>query len=50
MKKVNTNNFKKVCKKSELIDLLSTKDIDVLLTLGAGDISDLVKPIKYMLN
>ncbi len=45
-----TNNFKKVCKKSELIDLLSTKDIDVLLTLGAGDISDLVKPIKYMLN
>ena len=32
------------------ISVLNTKDIDILLTLGAGDIGTLVEPIKHMLN
>ncbi|MAW21276.1 MAG: UDP-N-acetylmuramate--L-alanine ligase [Flavobacteriales bacterium] len=39
-----------VCSKQELLSVLRCKDIDVLLTLGAGDIGDLVEPIKHMLN
>lgn len=37
------------CSKEELIDLLDQKDLEVLLTLGAGDIDKLVEPIKNML-
>lgn len=37
------------CSKEELIDLLEQKDLEVLLTLGAGDIDKLVEPIKNML-
>ncbi|MDQ2180363.1 UDP-N-acetylmuramate--L-alanine ligase [Marinifilum sp. D714] len=37
------------CSKKELIDLLEQKDLEVLLTLGAGDIDKLVEPIKNML-
>ena len=45
------SNFKKeVCAKEELISVLGKKKIDVLLTLGAGDIGNLVQPIKNMLN
>ena len=40
----------KVCSKKEFLSDLRSKDIDVLLTLGAGDIGDLVEPIKHMLN
>lgn len=32
------NNAKSMCKKEELIEGLKNKDIDVLLTMGAGDI------------
>ena len=45
-----TNNEKEVCPKDSLIPLLKNKKIDILLTLGAGDVSTLVQPIKHMLN
>lgn len=41
---------KEICTKDRLLKLLSSKKIDILLTLGAGDIDSLVKPIKHMLN
>ena len=39
-----------VCSKEELISLLRKKDVEVLLTLGAGDISTMVEPIKDLYN
>lgn len=39
----------RICTKEELIDLLKQKDLEVILTLGAGDIDKLVEPIKNML-
>ncbi len=45
-----TNLQKETCSKDELIRILKKEELDVLLTLGAGDIGDLVKPIKYALN
>ena len=39
-----------VCSKEELISTLQNKDIEVLLTLGAGDISTLIEPIKALYN
>ncbi len=44
------NPKKELCSKEELLLVLENKDIDVLLTLGAGDIGSLVQPIKHMLN
>lgn len=44
------NPIKEVCSKEELLAVLKNKDLDVLLTLGAGDIGTLVEPIKYLLN
>ena len=44
------NPKKEVCSKDKLLSILDNKDIDVLLTLGAGDIGTLVEPIKHMLN
>ncbi len=41
---------KKVISKEELINKLDIKDIEVLLTLGAGDIDTLVQPIKELLT
>ena len=45
-----SNSKKEVCAKEELLSVLEKKNIDVLLTLGAGDIGTLVQPIKHMLN
>ena len=45
-----SNSKKEVCSKQELLAVLGNKELDVLLTLGAGDIGTLVEPIKYMLN
>lgn len=45
-----TNPKKETCSKQELLKMLEGEDLDVLLTLGAGDIGDLVQPIKHMLN
>ena len=39
-----------LCKKEELLKILENEDIQVLLTLGAGDIDRLVEPIRLMLN
>ena len=44
------NPKKELCSKNELLSILENKNIDVLLTLGAGDIANLVQPIKHMLN
>ncbi len=39
-----------VCSKEELISVLKNKDFDVLLTMGAGDISTMIEPIKELYN
>ena len=44
------NTKRQLCSKEDLLSILEKKQIDVLLTIGAGDISTLVQPIKYMLN
>jgi UDP-N-acetylmuramate--alanine ligase len=41
---------KEVISKDELMNKLQIKDIEVLLTLGAGDIDTLVQPIKELLT
>lgn len=38
------------CQHKDLIALLGKKDLDVLVTLGAGDIDRLVMPIERLLN
>lgn len=40
---------KTLCRKDELIDVLKDKDIDVLVTIGAGDIDQMLLPIKELL-
>lgn len=45
----NISTKKQLCKKEEVIDALKDKDIEVLITLGAGDIDQLVLPIKEYL-
>jgi UDP-N-acetylmuramate--alanine ligase len=41
---------KTLCKKDELLQLLETKNIDILMTLGAGDIDRFINPITELLN
>ncbi len=41
---------KQLAKKENLVDLLGNKDLEVLLTLGAGDICEFVEPLKIMLK
>jgi UDP-N-acetylmuramate--alanine ligase len=38
------------CSKKDVVEKLEDLDIEVLATVGAGDIDTLVKPIKQMLN
>ena len=45
-----TNPRKETCSKQELLNVLKQEELDVLLTLGAGDIDTLVEPIKHLLN
>jgi UDP-N-acetylmuramate--alanine ligase len=45
-----TNPKKETCSKEELLKVLRQEELDVLLTLGAGDIDALVEPIKDLLN
>ncbi|MDR2916929.1 MAG: UDP-N-acetylmuramate--L-alanine ligase [Tannerella sp.] len=45
-----TINDKMLCKKDELMKILEKEDLDVLVTLGAGDIDRFVEPIRKMLN
>lgn len=44
------NNSKKLISKNSVIKNLENQKIDILLTIGAGDISDLVVPIKKMIS
>jgi UDP-N-acetylmuramate--alanine ligase len=42
---------KEICQKEMIVNLIGQKKIEVLLTLGAGDIDQLVTPIRdYLLN
>jgi len=41
---------KTICPKSELLAWIEGRDFEVLLTVGAGDISDLVLPIRNLLT
>lgn len=41
---------KTLCSKSELLDVLKTKNIEVLLTVGAGDIDRLLPQIKLTIE
>ena len=41
---------KQLIKKENLTDLLDKKNLEVLLTLGAGDIGEFVEPLKRMLK
>jgi UDP-N-acetylmuramate--alanine ligase len=45
-----TNSTKILSTKSNLIDILKTQPLDVLLTMGAGDIDQCVKPIIELLK
>ena len=40
---------KLLCKKDELTGILQARELDVLTTIGAGDIDKMVEPIKKML-
>lgn len=44
------NRKKYICAKNELLKLLDSMDVEVLLTMGAGDIDQLVQPIKVLLE
>ena len=44
------NKNASILKKDRLINVLKNKSLDVLLTLGAGDIGQLVQPVKAMLK
>ena len=44
-----THSNKQLCRKEALVNLLSTFNIDVLVTFGAGDIDRLLPEIKEML-
>jgi UDP-N-acetylmuramate--alanine ligase len=41
---------KTICSKEELMNLLANRNIDVLITLGAGDIDRFVEPITKLLT
>lgn len=47
-KKINTEN--QICSKEDLINILKDKEIEVLITMGAGNIDTLVNPICQMLE
>jgi len=44
------NKSKILCKKEQLLQTLENEDLDILLTLGAGDIDRFVNPITELLN
>ena len=47
----NIDSTKQLCKKEDVLNILDDKEIEVLVTLGAGDIDQLVLPIKeYLTN
>lgn len=49
LKNITIKN-KEVCLKEQLMDTLKNKEIEVLLTIGAGDIDRFVQPIKTWIS
>jgi UDP-N-acetylmuramate--alanine ligase len=49
LKNITIEN-KEVCSKEQLMDVLKKKEIEVLLTIGAGDIDRFVQPIKSWIS
>ena len=47
---IQEGKVKTLCKKEELLDLLKKKEIEVLITLGAGDIDNMVSQIYNILK
>lgn len=47
---VDSKVKKEMCKKENLVDLIKSKDIQVLITLGAGDIDNLAPQITEVLR
>ena len=45
-----TNDNKQLCGKKSVIDLIKSKNRELILTVGAGDIDTLVTPIKNTLT
>ena len=41
---------KQMCRKEELLDVLRSKPIEVLITLGAGDVENYVPAIRQLLE
>lgn len=41
---------KTLCKKEDILEIIKQKDIEILITLGAGDIENYVQPICEILN
>ena len=46
----NIVTHKILCRKEEVIDILKNRKLEVLLTLGAGDIDTLVDPITALVK
>ena len=49
LENVNIEN-KMLCSKNQLMDVLAKKNLDVIVTVGAGDIDTMVEPIKTLLT
>ena len=47
---LHPNVEKELCKKEDILDILKQKKIEVLMTLGAGDIENYVQPICEILS
>ena len=43
------NKPSRVISKTEVLDVLPTQELELLITMGAGDISELVEPLKEKL-
>ena len=44
-----SNECKELLSKEELVESIADRKLEVLLTLGAGDIDELIEPIKKKL-
>ncbi|MOA46657.1 UDP-N-acetylmuramate--L-alanine ligase [compost metagenome] len=44
-----TISNKKLCSKADLVNLINKEEIEVLVTVGAGDIDTLVEPLRKTL-
>jgi len=39
-----------LCSKENLLEVIGSRDLEILLTMGAGDIDRFVEPIKKLLS